>query len=328
VKARDALLSALLVATVAAPLHAQLTTRLRGRIVDVQGAPVRDVRVRIVGHGEPEILDSGEFELQLSGRPTQVEIALIGTALEVLYPINRQVAIPVDPAVRIPIVVGKSDRAYINDMLAARFVQLGATVRQNSVRSDASLDSLSEGIREIIRRLGINETEIRESIEAQKRQADIKPDLLRTWDRYILEAKDLRDAFRLVVDFAARNRGAVMTLQTAVQEYNAAFDSLNNRRNAFQSNITSYWRGAVAEGLQRDLADVYSEAIETIHKGYVLPLNASLVVLQRAHMADKPTSQQIAGAVAEAGLAVRQLDVRIAVLEERYGRLRNALERN
>lgn len=325
--AEGLILTAMFAASVT-PAQAQLTTRLRGRVVDVQGAPVRDVRLRIVGHGEPEIFGSGEFELQLAGRPAQVEVALIGSSLEVLYPVNRMIAIPADPMVRIPIVIGKSDRAYINDMLAARVVQLGATVRQNSARSDASLDSLSEGVREIIRRLGINEAEIRASIEAQTRQADIKPDLLRTWDRYILEAKDLRDAFRLVADFAARNRGAVMTLQAAVQEYNIAFDSLNNRRSSFQSNIMSYWRGAVAEGLQRDLADVYSEAIETIHKGYVLPLNASLVILQRAHMADKPSGQQIASAVAEAGMAVRQLDVRIAVLEERYGRLRNALERN
>jgi hypothetical protein len=312
---------------ITAPLHAQ-TTQLRGRVVDVQGAPVRDVRLRIVGHGEPEILDSGEFELQLSGRPPQVEVSVVGDGLAVLYPLKGIIAVPSDPTQRVPIVVGKSDRAYINDVLAARFVQLGSTLRQNGVRFDASIDSLSDGMRRIIDLLEIKEADIRESIEAQKQQAEIKPELLRTWDTYILEAKDLRDAFRLVVDFAARNPSAVVTLQNAVREYNTAFDALNNRRNAFQANISSYWSGSESEGLTRDLADVYTEAIETIHKGYVLPLNASLVVLQRAHMADKPSSQQIASAVAEAGMAVRQLDVRINVLEERYARLRTALDRN
>jgi hypothetical protein len=309
-------------------LQAQVTTSLRGRVLNEQGAPARDVRLRIVGHGEPAILDSGEFELQLSGRPAQVEISVVTSGMEVLYPPKGMIAVPSDPNVRVPIVVGKSDRAYINDVLAARFVQLSSTLRQNGVRFDASVDSLSDGVRRIISLLEIREADMRSSIEAQKRQAEIKPDLLRTWDRYILEAKDLRDAFRLVVDYAARNRGAVMTLQNAVAEYNAAFDSLNNRRNAFQSSVSSYWSGSTSEGLQRDLADVYSEAIETIHKGYVLPLNASLIVLQRAHMPDKPSGQQIATAVAEAGAAVRQLDVRIAVLEERYARLRTALERN
>ena len=320
-------LLALLLAS-ATMLDAQVTTRLRGRVVDVQGAPVRDIRIRIVGHGEPEIFDSGEFELQLSGKPAQVEVNVVAGGLEVLYPLKGQLVVPSDPNVRVPIVVGKSDRAYINDVLAARFVQLGSTLRQNGVRFDASIDSLSDGMRRIISLLEIKEADIRESIASQEKQAEIKPDLLRTWDRYILEVKDLRDAFRLVADYAARNRGAVMTLQAAVLEYNAAFDSLNNRRNVFQSNVASYWGASAAEGLQRDLADVYTEAIETIHKGYVLPLNASLVVLQRAHMADKPSSQQIAAAVADAAQAVRQLDVRIVVLEERYARLRSALERN
>ena len=312
----------------AAPLDAQLTTRLRGRVVDEKGAPVRDVRLRIVGHGEPDILDSGEFELQLSGRPAQVEVTLIGGGLEVLYPLKGQLAVPSDANARVPIVVGKSDRAYINDVLAARFVQLGSTLRQNGVRFDASIDSLSDGVRRIISLLEIREADMRESIEAQKQQAEIKPDLLRTWDRYILEAKDLRDSFRLVVDYAARNLSAVQAMRDAMQEYNAAFDSLSNRRNAFQSNIAAYWSGSAAEGLKRDLADVYTEAVETIHKGYMLPLNSSLLVLQRAHMRDKPSGQQIASAVAEAGLAVRQLDVRIPVLEERYARLRTALDSN
>jgi hypothetical protein len=245
-----------------------------------------------------------------------------------LYPVNGIMAVPSDPAVRMPVVVGKSERAYINDALAARFVQLGTTLRNNGVQFEASLDSLSEGMRRIINLLEIKESDMRESIEAQKHQAELRPVLLRTWDKYLLEIKDLRDAFRLVADFAARNRSAVQTLQSAVQEYNVAFDSLNNRRNAFLTSIRAYWETKAAEGLERDLADVYTEAVETIHKGYVLPLNTSLIVFQRAHMPDKPSGQQIATAVAEAGLAVRQLDVRINVLDERYARLRSALERN
>jgi hypothetical protein len=302
---------------------------LLGRIVDLQGGPVRDLRLRIVGHGEPEIYDSGEFDFQLSGRPGQVEVNLIGASgLVVLYPLKGMVAVPADPAVRVPIVVGKSERAYINDVLAARVVQLSTTLAQNGVSFEPSLDSLSDGMRRIIALLEVKDADLRQSIETQKHQADIKPTLLKTWDSYILEAKDLRDDFRLVVSYAAKNLSAVLTLQESVKQYNAAFELLNNQRNAFQSSIRSYWSGAEAEGLARDLADVYTEAVETIHKGYVLPLNESLIVIQRAHTADKPSGQQIASAVAAADAAVRQLDVRINVLEDRYARLRSALERD
>jgi len=322
---------ALLLSLVAAdPLQGQGTTLLRGRVVDVQGAPVRSVRLRIVGHGEPEVFNSGEFDIQLSGRPRQVEVELIEPkGLELLYPLKGALAIPADANTRVPIVIGKSERALINDVLANRVAQLTTTLDKNGIKVDSSLENLSGTMRRIIDLLEIRESDMRASIDAQKHQAEIKPALLRAWDNYVLEIKDLRDAFRLVVSFAARNIGAVQALQAAVNEYNSAFVTVNNNRNTFHSNLSAYWTAAEAAGLSRDLAEVYTEAVETIHKGYVLPLNESLVVLQRAHMGDsRPSSQQIANAVAEADRAVRQLDVRINVLEERYARFRNALERN
>lgn len=311
----------------ALPAGAQETTRLLGRLVDLGGSPVRDVRLRIVGHGEPEVFDSGEFELQLAGRPAQVEVELIGDGLEVLYPLHGIIAVPADESVRVPVVVGKSEREYINDVLAARFVQLESTLNENGVGYNASLDSLGDDMRRILSLLELQESDLRRSIDQRRKQADVKPELFQTIDAYILEAKDLRDAFRLVASLAAENAGAVVTLRQAVQEYNVAFEALNNSRNAFLSSVRSLWEGAEAEGLTRDLADVYTEAVEEIHKGYVLPLNESLVVFQLAHTGDRPSGGEIRAAVQEADAAVRSLDARINVLEVRYGRLREALER-
>jgi hypothetical protein len=311
-------------------LLAQGTRLLRGKVVDVQGDPVRNVRLRIVGHGEPEVFSSGEFEIQLSGKPDQVEVALIdGKGLEILYPLKGMLAVPANSTTRVPIVIGKSERALINDVLANRVAQLTSTLGKNGVAVDSSLDNLSGGIRRIIDLLEIKEADMRASIDAQKHQAAIKPELLRTWDNYLLEVKDLRDAFRLMVNLAAKNPGAAKALYDAVDEYNAAFTALNNNRNAFQNSITAYWKDADAAGLSRDLAEVYTQAIEKMHKGYILALNQSLIILLRANDArDKPSGQEIANAVAEADRAVRQLDVEVTVLEEKYARLRSALERN
>jgi hypothetical protein len=311
-------------------LHAQGTRLLRGRVVDVQGDPVRNVRLRVVGHGEPEVLSSGEFEIQLSGTPSQVEVTLIdGKGREILYPLKGLLAVPANTTTRVPIVIGKSERALINDVLATRVAQLTSTLDKNGVKVDSSLDNLSGSIRRIIDLLEIKEADMRANIDAQKHQAEIKPELLRTWDNYLLEVKDLRDAFRLVVNYAARNLGAVQALQESVAAYNSAFTALNNNRNAFQGNITAYWSDTDAAGLSRDLAEAYTQAIERVHKGHVLPLNESFIVLQRAHgNSNKPSGQEIANAVTEADRAVRQLDIEIPVLEEKYARLRSALERN
>ena len=60
---RDAVRAALALLLTATPAAsaAQPTTRLLGRVVDLQGGPVSDVRLRIVGHGEPTVFGSGEF---------------------------------------------------------------------------------------------------------------------------------------------------------------------------------------------------------------------------------------------------------------------------
>jgi hypothetical protein len=170
------LLTSPLALPAASPLAAQ-TTRLLGRVVDVAGEPVRDVRLRIVGHGEPEIMDSGEFQLELAGRPAQVEVTVLGGSLEVLYPLHGRLAMPADGGTRCPIVVGKPERDYINEVLASRFVQLESTLKRNGVRYDASVDSLGEGVRRIIELLELKEADLRQSIELQKPD-DIKPVLL------------------------------------------------------------------------------------------------------------------------------------------------------
>jgi hypothetical protein len=315
----------LLLATSA--LAAQGTTRLLGRVVGLNGDPVDDVRLRVVGHGEPEVFASGEFQIELSGQPAEVEIEVVGDELEVLYPLRGALAVPRNGSVRVPVVVGKSERAYINDVLAARFVQLESTLNRNGVRYDATVDSLGEGVRQIIQLLQIEREDLVNSIERQKQQADVKPLLLTTFDAYVLEVKDLRDAFRMVVPFAARDRGAVMTLQQAILEYNEAYEAIETGRNRFMSGIRDYWEPQQAELLGRDLGDVYTEIMAEIHRAYVLPLNSSLVVLQRAHGRDAPSNREVDAAVAAAQDAAQRMEARIGVLETRYARLREALER-
>lgn len=321
-------LAALLLLAAPVPLPAQATTRLLGRVVDLEGNAVRDIRLRVVGHGEPEVFDSGEFELQLSGRPAQVEVAVVGGELEVLYPLRGIVAVPRDAGVRVPVVVGRPERALINDVLAARFVQLESTLQRNGVRYDAAVEGLGEGVRRIVELLELKEADLRSSIEQRRRQTDVKPALLRTFDAYLLELRDLRDAFRLVLPYAVQNRGALDALQQAVLEYNAAFEAVNNNRNAFLTGVRSFWAPERAEGLERDLADVYTEVLEEIHRPLVLPMNGSLVVVARVHGPQRPGSREIEQALAAAEAAVPRLDTRINVLEARYARLREALERN
>jgi hypothetical protein len=319
----------LLAAAPATPAAAQgATTRLLGRVVDLNGDPVRDVRIRILDHGEPEIFDSGDFQLQLAGQPTRVEVEVLDSALQVVYPLKGLVAVPRDPDVRVPIVVGRSERQLMSDVLATRMVQVEQALQRNGVHYSASMDSLTDGLRRIATLLELRESDMEQSLQRRRSQADIKPALLRIVDKYILELRDLRDAFRLVVPYAATNLDAVTALKQAMVEYNAAFEELNNNRGAFLSALRDHWEPATGALLVRDLEDVYVQAIDDIHRGYVLPLNESLLVLQLAHTPNKPGRERIRQAVADAQAVARTLDPRIPVLEERARQLREALERD
>jgi hypothetical protein len=295
--------------------------------VDLNGDPVRDVRIRVIGHGEPSILDSGEFSLQLAGAPTVIEVQTISGQLQVVYPPAGRVALPRDPAVVVPIVVGRSDREVLSDLVAARMIQIEHALNRNGVAYSASADSISEGLRRIASLLELRETEIEEGLARRRAQNDAVPALLGTIDRYILELRDLHDAFTLVAPYAAANSDALQALRQAMQDYNAAFEELNGGRAAFRSAINAHWSTTEAAGLLRDLDNVYTHAIDDIHRGYILPLNESLLVLQLAHTRDRPSAQRIRQAAADAAATARSLDPRVPVLEERARQLRTALQR-
>jgi hypothetical protein len=312
---------------VATPALAQ-TTRLLGRVVGLNGDPVRDVRVRVVDHGEPEIFDSGDFQLQLAGQPAQVEVEVVDSRLQVVYPPRGVVAVPRDPTVRVSIVVGVSERDLLSDVLATRMVQVEQALNRNGQQYSATADSLSEGLRRIASLLELRESDLAESLERRRNQGNVTPGMLRTIDAYLLEVRDLLDAFTLVVPYAATNHQAVVELQKAMLEYNTAFEDLNNNRGAFLAAIRTHWEPAEAAVLVRDLEDVYVQAIDDMHRGYVLPLNEHLLVLQLAHTRDSPSRQRIRQAIAEAQAVARSLNPRIPVLQERARQLREALQRD
>lgn len=317
----------LLLLLVSTPVPGQ-TTRLLGRVIGLNGDPVRDIRVRVLEHGEPEIFDSGDFQLQLSGQPAQVEVEVVDSRLQVVYPPRGVVAVPRDPTVRVSIVVGVSERDLLSDVLATRMVQVEQALNRNGQQYSATTDSLSEGLRRIASLLELREADLAESLERRRNQGNVTPGMLRTIDAYLLEVRDLLDAFTLVVPYAATNRDALVALQEAMLQYNAAFEDLSNNRGAFLAAIRTHWEPAEAAVLVRDLEDVYVQAIDDIHRGYVLPLNENLLVLQLAHTRERPPRQRIEQAVAEAQAVARSLNPRIPVLQERARQLREALQRD
>ena len=302
---------------------------LHGRVVDLDGRPAPTARLQVVGHAPRLALrdPSGEFVQPLAGDPAEVEIASLEGPLEVLYPLDGRVPVPRDPEVIVTVVVGPAERASISELLAERLVRLEATLDAQGVRYDAAQDSLSRSLTAILGQLDLDEDALRRSVAFKREQAATAPEILRTVDTYLRELQDLRDGFRQFAPLAGRERAALDALQRTMQEYSSAYSELFDHRRAFESQIRDYWPAPASDLIAGSLADVYLEAVETLHQPVILPLNPPLIVLQRAHGDNAPDRDAVAAAAAAIVAGADRIDQRLPALEQRIRELRDALDR-
>ncbi len=315
-------------AVLATSLAAAEPVVLRGRVITLDGRPAPAVRLQLVGQAAQVHLGSAsaEFAQTLNGAPSQVQVAIADSGLAVLYPLDGLVPVPRDPEVTVTIVVGKPESAVISDALAAQLLQLESTLHDRGVTFDAAQDSLSAGLRRILSRLGLRETDLRRDVNFQRERAAAVPRILRAIDGYVRELKDLRDGLRQFPAIAVENSGGAFALAQAMLEYNAAFTELDDHRHAFDSELQSYWAPERSAALRGALDDVYEEAAQAIHAAIVLPLNPPLIAIQNAHGHDHPSRRDVEAAVKTLALAADAIDRQIPTLVQRADALRADLQ--
>jgi hypothetical protein len=302
---------------------------LRGRVVTIENRPATDVKLQIAGQSAVLAVrrPSGEFEQPLAGQPSTVQVSVLDGPYQVLYPLDGLVPVPKDESVLVTIVVGKPEKSYIADQLAQRLLRLESILKANGIHYSASADSLSSDLHQVLSELQLRDADLRRDVADRRNQASVTPEILRVTADYVLKVKDLRDALASFPPLAAESRGALEALKGAMAKYNDAFTALNNNRDAFGEQIRSYWPADRTEILQKDLADVYLEAIENIHQGLVLPANPSLIDLQLAYGPHPPGKARLKGASDALTAASQQINARLPALEQRITELRDALER-
>ncbi len=286
------------------------TTKLRGKVVRLNGQPAADVRIRIEGHGEPAIFDSGEFEYDLSGSPAEVRITVIDSPLRVVFPPGGQVAVPGDPSVRVPVVVDQSVEEAIQKLFVDRSLQLEITLQGTVYAIDSTFTNLEVGIRDAIVKLGITEDTLRSRIRAERR-ADLGPRILRTVDTWLLALEDLQIEVRLFRSKAGGNSPrlqrivlAVGQLQEALRDYDRAVQEMITQEDAFLHGVQDYWRGDQAGAIRDAIAAVYGLGIDTIHAEHVLALNEPLVDAQSGAGGDQARFLEAAGRLEEIGTTI------------------------
>lgn len=299
------------------------TIELRGEVVSlVNRTPVVDVDLRIIGGGQLHITQSGTFIVELPREIREVQLRLVGDSTRaILYPVDGRLPVPNDESTIVTVVVGRSTRALLVEELSRRFAQIEQVVEGQGQQYRASLSDVDSLLR---RALDAQDNEFQASVSFHKEKLTIVPPLLEAADHYVLEAEDINDALQLLASHAAQDLAALLSLQTAMTEYNQAFTALNRLQNAAVSGIQSLWAGPQGTHRATIVEKFFHEALR-LHERHVLSLNDDFVTLQLAHSQDRPTEETIDEALRRISQTAQALDTALVRLVDAKEEMMNEL---
>ena len=271
-----AVLLALIAAVALVDAAAAQTRVLRGRIVALDRRPVDGVRLRLVGLGDPAVLGSGEFTYEIPAATDAVTVEVRDSTREVVYPIDGRVPVPAGDEL-VTIVIGEPVTRTVTRALAERQLLAEQLLAGVGAQQEA-IGGLERGILEVLERLDVRDTELRDAKERLRRQSEVYPRISEVVEKWLLEASDLSGMLALFRQYVESNpRAAFQTLRDYVEAYNTAYEKLLLERAALETAVEREW--SAGEVARRDLLDLYDD-LEQIHRTQILPLNELTVPIQ------------------------------------------------
>ena len=257
----------------------QATTKISGRVVSLNRAPISNVQLRVVGLGNPTMYQSGEFSIEIPAAEQEIVFDTQSPGWEIVYPLAGRIAVPRGNQT-IVLVVGKPVEQTITEALAERSRLLQQILRENGQQGQA-LTRVEDGIQRILEKLNLKEADLRDEVRRGDLRSERYPAIAKAINSWVLEATDLLEALRLLEPLIAKQAGpANKMLMTAVAEYNVAWEAIQTGRDGFQSDVESYWPDGAL--LRRDLTSLFDNEIERTHREQILPVNGALVTIQGA----------------------------------------------
>ena len=257
------------------------TVTLRGRVVALNGASVRGLRLRVVQYGDVLLPQSGEFALEVPANVDAVTIASLDSAWTIVYPPDGRVTTRSSEPV--PIMVGEPIGAVVTRALAERRNQSQQLLAQLGVQG-AQLGGIEQQMQEIIRLLRLDSVRVIDEASRRARQDSAYEPLSQAVTTYVLHARDLQNMIRLVEPALDANMPtriqALAAMDTATLRYNASYQRLHTGGGGIMTQLQSNWpEGELA---QRDFADFMDNVVERVHDDYILKLNDPIFRIKQA----------------------------------------------
>lgn len=209
--------------------------------------------------------------------PAQLGFAYVESSdvkkYQVKYPVESRAVLPKDPSVPIDVIIAKPSTA--SSLTRKDLVQFVGTIDANNELRDSSL----------LKNLEMQSRRIYDSVVAlfagkandesklANGRIEFFPLISGTLNQYLNEARDLNDAFATLSNNLDR-REAYEQFIKAIFSYNDVFEFINTNKNTYEQAVEVYWN---SKELSFKYSNIIDDAIENIHKPYILEMNYSFL---------------------------------------------------
>ena len=299
------------------------TIELRGKVYDEKKNPVKNFTLRFSTIGSITTTNSGEFIIELPDNITSAEIETTNKDWTILYPIDKKILIPNDKNSIIKIVVTSTEaqQAERLEYAAKNYSKLEALLKDIGVAKDELKNLVENYIQKEAANYDVQKDSLRDAILNEKKHE--KFDLIsRSPLNYILKLQDVKDIFKLFTQIAFYDSGEMKIISKSINDYNSAFNEINNNKYSFQKDVLDYWEDKY---LSENLVTTIDYALDEIHKPYILKLNDYLVGVAKiltGQITDAGEKEKLRKSIAESIISVvHELEVRIPILDRKANNL-------
>ena len=304
------------------------TIQLRGKVIDVDRKPVKNLSVRFTSFGDAITTSSGEFVITIPKDVQYVDVSLQEENIQILYPVDSKIPVPSDPNFITTLIVSDNKTSGVKNMeeSAVKYNELENLLNDIGT-TNTELKSILEKFIEIeAERLEISKSKLKEEFELKKKRDEAFSEISPFLDEYILRVKNLKTYFEMFYESAFVSNPSVEIINKSIREYNPVYDTIYYNRNKWQKEISSDWN----EVLSANFISSINYMIDEIHTPYIFQLNECMKtindVILKTINEDKSPEEMKNEVRSKVSPIMKNLEIKIPILEKRLNEILTRLQ--
>ena len=304
------------------------TVQLRGKVIDVNKQPVKNLSIRFTSFGDAITTGSGEFIITLPQDVQFVDITINESEWQILYPVDSKLPVPADPNfVTTVIISGKNSSIGTSmDESIAKYNELESILKDVGTTNSELKTFLEKFVELEAKSLEISEARLREEFERKDQRDAIFAEVSPSLKEYILRLKNLKTNFEMYYESAFVSNPSVEYLNNAIRAYNPVFDTIYNNNIKWKNDIVTSWNSVLAESF----ASSVNYMIDEVHIPYVLQLNECIKTINEIRLrivSDEEKSEELKKEVrTKVSTIMKSLEIKIPILDNRFSELLTRLQ--